>query len=68
MKQKPIPRLYTLRQLIATTTGEVGCKVQIGNQWVPMRPLGYGGIVRRIKLAWMVFTGKADAVTWPGNQ
>jgi hypothetical protein len=65
---KNTPRLYTLTQLIKSTTGEVGNSVNIGNQWVPARPLGYGGIVRRIKLAWMVFTGKADAVTWPGNQ
>lgn len=68
MSEKPMPRLYTLRQLISTTAGNEGTRVLIDNQWVPMRPLGYGGIVRRIKLAWMVFTGKADAVTWPGNQ
>jgi hypothetical protein len=65
---KNIPRLYTLRQLIATTAGEEGTRVLINNQWVPARPMGYGGIVRRFKLAWKVFTGKADAVTWPGNQ
>jgi hypothetical protein len=65
---KQVPRLYTLRQLLATSGVNEGERVRIGKEWVPARPLGYGGIFRRVKLAWMVFTGKADAVTWPGNQ
>lgn len=65
---KQIPRLYTLHQLITSTTGIVGNKRNIGDQWVPARPMGYGGLIHRAKLAWKVFTGKADAVTWPGNQ
>jgi hypothetical protein len=65
---KQIPRLYTLRQLIATTAGNEGTRVLINNQWVPARPLGYGGFFHRLKLAWKVFKGKADVVTWPGNQ
>lgn len=36
--------------------------------WVPARPLGFYSIGSRIKAAWLVFTGKADAVIWPGNQ
>lgn len=65
---KQIPRLYTLRQLIISVNGPEGTRVLHNNEWVPARPLGYGGLFRRFKLAWKVFTGKADAVTWPGNQ
>lgn len=33
--------------------------------WVPARPEGYHGLVSRFQLAWLVFTGRADALTWP---
>jgi hypothetical protein len=35
---------------------------------MPARPLGYYSLRSRIRLAWMVFTGKADALVWPGGQ
>lgn len=35
--------------------------------WVPARPLGMD-IKQRIKSAWKVLTGKADAVIWPEGQ
>ena len=37
-----------------------------GRFWVLARPVGYQGlfIIHRIKCAWMVFTGKADVLTW----
>ncbi len=35
--------------------------------WVPARPLSMG-IKQRIKSAWKVLTGKADAVIWPEGQ
>ena len=28
------------------------------------RPIGRGGIIRRFKKAWKVFTGKADVLVW----
>lgn len=31
------------------------------------RPKSSGGIITRFQLAWMVFTGKADALTWTGQ-
>jgi hypothetical protein len=65
---KQIPRLYTLRQLMISVNGTEGVRILHNNEWVPARPLGDGGLFRRFKLAWKVFTGKADAVTWPGNQ
>lgn len=36
-------------------------------RWVPARPLGFASFTQRIKAAWLVFTGKADALTWPGQ-
>jgi hypothetical protein len=45
------------------------CKVEAdGGVWIPARPLGFYSIHSRLKLAWMVFTGKADALLWPGGQ
>lgn len=37
-------------------------------KWVPSRPVGYFSLYNRIKLAWGVFTGKYDALRWPGGQ
>lgn len=36
------------------------------NRWVPTRGIrpNYIALKRRLQLAWMVFTGKADALTW----
>jgi hypothetical protein len=34
--------------------------------YVPARPLG--GMHSRLKLAWMVFTGRADVLHWPGQE
>lgn len=44
------------------------CDTCINGKWMPARPIGLSGFSNRIKLAWMVFTGKADAVKWPGGQ
>ena len=40
-------------------------------RWVPARPLplpGLRGLWGRIRAAWAVVRGKADAFTWPGGQ
>ena len=38
------------------------------NNWVPARPLGYASYTLRFRAAWLVFTGRADALVWPGGQ
>ena len=38
---------------------------EIDGQWVPARPLGFYSLWHRIRCAWLVFTGKADALKWP---
>ena len=48
------------------------CAVCIDGQYVPARPLpwDWGGwwSIERLKDAWEVFRGRADAVKWPGGQ
>ena len=39
-------------------------KACIDGYWCPARPLGISGIMRRFRFAWMVFTGRADIITW----
>lgn len=47
------------------------CQAQIiqGDKkvWVPARPLGYDSLASRLKLAYMVFRGRADALVWDGQ-
>jgi len=58
--------LYTLRDL-ADTIGRN--RVKIGKNWLPARPMVKGeSWTKRIKAAWLVLIGKADAVRWPGGQ
>lgn len=40
----------------------------IDGKWVPVRPERFNSVIERIKDAWLVLTGKADAVVWPGGQ
>jgi hypothetical protein len=37
---------------------------RVNDGWVPCRPIGRTDIKHRLKAAWLVFTGRADAVTW----
>lgn len=59
------PILFSLDDLIflANTTA-----VEIDGEWVPARPVGYNSLRLRLATAWGVFTGKYDAVKWPGGQ
>lgn len=42
-----------------------GMEKNIGHgEYTPARPIGQGGIKRRFKMAWLVFTGKCDVVRW----
>lgn len=55
------PNIWTLRDLI---DHHHNVSVEIDGKWVPARPLG----LYRLRAAWLVFTGRADAVSWPGGQ
>lgn len=63
------PSLYTLEALRdIINKPNVMAKTPTSNGYVPARSEGYYSLRERCKLAWMVFTGKADAFTWPGGQ
>lgn len=40
----------------------------IDGQWMPCRPDIEMSLGKRIRAAWLVFTGRADALIWPGGQ
>lgn len=64
---KQYPTVWTLEGLVRhCTEGGVQAGLPDG-RWVPARPLGYSSFPRAIRAAWLVYTGKADAVIWPGQ-
>lgn len=69
---KNAPNLWRLEDLpgmpkVSNTIPTIN-QALIENKWTPARPLGYYSIWNRLHLAIMVFTGKADALIWPGKQ
>lgn len=61
--------IWQLNELV-DSTNRVKCKQNNSAGWIPARPENFKheGFKRRIKAAWLVFTGKADAVIWPSGQ
>ena len=43
------------------------CKQEANGQWIPARPINYKyrSLPEKLRDAWAVFTGKAEAVVWP---
>ena len=37
-------------------------------RWVPARPIAFQSLRERIRATWLVWTGRADALVWPGDQ
>jgi hypothetical protein len=63
------PIKYTLHQLLVMCDKkETTRTIRSGDKWVIARPEGRHGFISRTKKAWMVFTGRADIVVWPGDQ
>jgi hypothetical protein len=62
------PNLLSAEAMIAAIEDDTYTICYDGNKWHHARPLGYQSLWSRIYCAWLVFTGKADAVIWPGNQ
>lgn len=59
------PNIIKLEHLYSRTDC---AQVGIGGKWYPARPIGFFSLTYRIKAAWLVFTGKADALLWPAGQ
>lgn len=51
-------------QHTADAIKDFDCQTKINGKWWLARPEPYYNWKQRWKLAWMVFTGKADALTW----
>lgn len=62
MKNPAIHDAESLRYWLNTTGAELP-----DGRYVPARPLAWTSIGQRWKAAWLVFTGKADTLTWPGQ-
>ena len=57
--------MWTLRELY-----DHPVQAEINGKWVPARPENYKyrTILQRLREAWAVFVGKAEAFTWPEGQ
>jgi hypothetical protein len=62
---KKAPNIWRLDELLEYFKG--GTRALVNGCYVPARPLGFYSLGNRMKAAWMVFTGKADALIWPGQ-
>jgi hypothetical protein len=56
--------IWRLYDLIASAQSN---SAYIKGAYIPARPIS-GFFWLRVKGAWLVLIGKADAVIWPGNQ
>jgi hypothetical protein len=64
MSMKQAPTIWRLGCLLKyIRTGETQTEYAPG-KWGPARPLGFFSLRSRLRAAWLVFTGKADAVIW----
>lgn len=58
--------IWKLKNLVEHTEQ---CHTDTGTKgWVPARPLNYRSWRRWLREVWLVMTGRADLVVWPGNQ
>jgi len=64
---KRAPSEYTLNYLMYNLDLRNN-ETEINGKWVPARPFGLFSLRNRLRLAWKVFTGKADVFTWPEGQ
>jgi len=57
------PNPWSLKQLMEyCRNGPITGSAERG--WMPARPLGLDTLSSRLRLAWAVFTGRADALFW----
>lgn len=66
MKNPSVYKLVSLKDIFDPTASKA--QAEINGKWVPARPIGLFSLQERIRIAFMVFTGKADALVWPEGQ
>jgi hypothetical protein len=59
-KTKQAPSIFKLNDLMECDWPQA----EINGKWVMARPLGLDTIPNRFRCAWLVFTGRADALVW----
>ena len=59
--------IYTLKDL-RYSEWVVNNSTCINGKWVPARPISGTFRWERLRAAWEVFRGRADAFTWPSGQ
>ena len=59
--------MWTLRNLIEHCNSN---SAEVNGRWVPARPINYTCRTLKEKFveSWAVFTGRAEAFTWPEGQ
>jgi hypothetical protein len=60
--------IWDVRDLVKFS-GTASCEIKLCgvSYWVPARPLGWTSVSERLRAMWLVWTGRADVVTWPGQ-
>lgn len=58
------PYEWTIRELLKASKEGPHCQVK-GGGYELARPYGMFSLRSRLRLAWAVFTGRADALFWP---
>lgn len=61
------PYEWTINSLMKHIDDGPQCRIGFADA-EPARTYGFFGLRSRLRLAWMVFTGKADALRWPRQQ
>lgn len=59
------PHSWTIDSLLKAANE--GPHTLVNGRWEPSRPYGYFSLRNRARLAWQVFTGRADALFWPNQ-
>lgn len=61
-----IPGIHYMSHQWLDMTAQCSTQVEPG-RYDPARPEPFFSVCQRWQAAWMVFTGKADALVWPGQ-
>lgn len=67
MKRRKFPAVIHMSPRWVRSLNECMAEYEPG-KWGPARPLALDYFYLRWKAAWLVFTGRADALLWPGRQ
>jgi hypothetical protein len=62
---KKAPSVYTVDEIYRTRSTTA---VNINGKYVVCRPIGLYSVANRFRCAWLVFSGRADALIWPEGQ